>query len=215
MPRTNYGHTTDALRTAPDAPRTSYGLTTDMRRTGYGLHMEGERATHGRYTVCGLERVACRAGACVFVGCSFCVRSRPVWRSSCVGSCGVRARRLTGGSPRRRIVEVKHKAVDATRAGHGRDTDCARTGDGRASVRLGRIQLSQDGRRRAVGGLATDEKRTRHGLHTDDSPTDGQRAADGQAMDIRRAADGRAFVCCRHFATFRDGRRHGGLGTGF
>ena len=141
----------------------------------------------------------------MFVGCSFCVRSRPVWRSSCVGSCGVRARRLTGGSQRRRIVEVKHKAVDATRAGHGRDTDCARTGDGRASVRLGRIQLSQDGRRRAVGGLATDGKRTRHGLHTDDSPTDGQRAADGQATetsDGRRTGGGRAGI--RLLPTFCD-----------
>ena len=191
-----------------------------MRRTRNGHTTDRTRARYGRLTVCGVERVACRAGASVFVGCSFCVRSRPVWRSSCVGSCGVRARRqiarrLTGGSQRRRIVEVKPKAADTPRAGHGLATDGTRTGDGRALVRLGRIQLSQDGRRRAVGGLATAGKRTRHGLHTDDSPTDGQRAADGQAMDIRRAADGRAFVCCRHFATFRDGRRHGGLGTGF
>ena len=198
-----------------------------MRRTRNGHTTDRTRARYGRLTVCGVERVACRAGASVFVGCSFCVRSRPVWRSSCVGSCGVRARRqiarrLTGGSQRRRIVEVKPKAADTPRAGHGLATDGTRTGDGRALVRLGRIQLSQDGRRsrwadlpRTGDGHATGYTRTGNGLHTDDSSTDGQRAADGQAMDIRRAADGRAFVCCRHFATFRDGRRHGGLGTGF
>ena len=138
----------------------------------------------------------------LFVLRSVVVRSRPVWRSSCVGSCGVRARRLTGGSQRRRIVEVKHKAVDATRAGHGRDTDCARTGDGRASVRLGRIQLSQDGRRRG-GGLHTDGKRTTHGL-AHGLLTGGGRAGFGQtwtnreiprwaAVARRRATHGLAY----------------------
>ena len=134
-----------------------------------------------------------RGRVCVrqlFVLRSFVVRSRPVWRSSCVGSCGVRARRLTGGSQRRRIVEVKHKAVDATRAGHGRDTDCARTGDGRASVRLGRIQLSQDGRRRAVGGLAMDGERTRHGLHTDWKRAAHGRFPYGRTTGGRRTGNG-------------------------
>ena len=145
------------------------------------------RTAHGRSTVLVRSRDACRAGASVFVGCSFCVRSRPVWRSSCVGSCGVRARRLTGGSQRRRIVEVKHKAVDATRAGHGRDTDCARTGDGRASVRLGRIQPSQDGRRRAVGGLATDG----NGHATGYTRTIPLRTDNGRQTDRQWTSDGR------------------------
>ena len=147
--------------------QTGNGLATDKIRASDGHLMDEHRAENGHSAAIVLEKDACRAGASVFVGCSFCVRSRPVWRSSCVGSCGVRARRLTGGSQRRRIVEVKHKAVDATRAGHGRDTDCARTGDGRASVRLGRIQLSQDGRRCAVDGLATGLRRADNGLLTD------------------------------------------------
>ena len=41
--------------------------------------------------------------------------------------------------------------TDGTRACYGLHTDCQRTSDGRASVRLGRIQLSQDGRRRGGG----------------------------------------------------------------
>ena len=106
-------------------------------------------------------------------------------------------------------MEVKHKAVDATRAGHGRDTDCARTGDGRASVRLGRIQLSQDGRRRAVGGLATDGNghatgytrtiplRTDNGRQTDrhSSVADILRHSEmgGGMADLGRASDGRAM----------------------
>ena len=42
------------------------------------------------------------------------------------------------------------------------------------------------------------------------------RALYGQAADIRPAADGRAFVGCRQFETFRDGRRCAvdGLATG-
>ena len=183
--RTGYGQITDFTRAAN-------GHLTDGARASNGLATGLERTSHGHLTGGGVERVACRAGACVFVGCSFCVRSRPVWRSSCVGSCGVRARRqiargvrarrqiarrLTGGSQRRQIVEVKHKAADATRAHHGRITDFTRTGDGRASVRLGRIQLSQDGRRRAVGGLATD------------LPTDFLRTDNGRHTDAQRASD--------------------------
>ena len=37
-------------------------LATDTQRTSYGLVMDGERATHGRYTGGGVERFACRAG---------------------------------------------------------------------------------------------------------------------------------------------------------
>ena len=97
------------------------------------------RTAHGRSTVFVRSRDACRAGASVFVGCSFCVRSLPVWRSSCVGSCGVRARRqiarrLTGGKPK--TADCGSKAQGG---GHY-------TGTPRAYYRL-----HTDGRRAGIG----------------------------------------------------------------
>ena len=52
-----------------------HGLHTDTLRTSYGLTTGMERACHGLATAIVLSRDACRAGACVFVSCSFCVRS--------------------------------------------------------------------------------------------------------------------------------------------
>ena len=74
--------------------QTGNGLATDKIRASDGHLMDEHRAENGHSAAIVLEKDACRAGACVFVCCSFCVRSLPVWRSSCVGSCGVRARLL-------------------------------------------------------------------------------------------------------------------------
>ena len=99
----------------------------------------------------------------MFVGCSFCVRSLPVWRSSCVGSCGVRARRqiarrLTGGKPK--TADCGSKAQGG---GHY-------TGTPRAYYRL-----HTDGRRAGFGQTWTSPDVPRwaaadcaaHGLETD------------------------------------------------
>ena len=148
-----------------------------------------------------------------------------------------------GGSQRRQIVEVKHKAADTTRAHHGRITDFTRTGDGRASVRLGRIQLSQDGRRRAVGGLATDGNGHATGytrtipLRTDNGrQTDRQRTSDGRrtgghlsvadilrhsemgggaAADLPRTGNGHATGLSQTIPLRTCNGRHTGLPTGF
>jgi len=55
------------------------------------------------------------------------------------------------------MVASRH-AADSPRAHHGRITDFTRTGDGRASVRLGQAQTCQDGRRQIA--RHTDWKRT-------------------------------------------------------
>ena len=173
---------------------------TDGTLTLYGQRAFAGRLSRGRVCVRQLFVLRSVASCVAFVLCWF------VWRSCAAAHRG------------------KPKAADcgSEAQGGGRYTGWPRAGYG----------LRTDGRRAGIGQTWTNpaiprwaaarggwtchgRKRTRHGLHTDDSPTDGQRAADGQATDIRRAADGRAFVCCRHFATFRDGRRHGGLGTGF
>ena len=147
-PRTYDGRITGGTRTHnglltdsdTDWKRTLDGLLTDFTRTSdgraavagrppyHGLLTDCTRAIHGHRPFAGRlssGRVCVRQ---LFVLRSFVVRSRPVWRSSCVGSCGVRARRqiarrLTGGSQRRRIVEVKPKAADSPRAGNGLATD--------------------------------------------------------------------------------------------
>ena len=138
--RTHDGQDTDNRRTAvagrppyhgllTDFTRAAHRLLTDCTRARYGRDTGCKRAIHGRLTVGGVERVACRAGASVFVGCSFCVRSLPVWRSSCVGSCGVRARRqiarrITGGSRVRLAGEIAmlHHKTARPLGGRGRKT---------------------------------------------------------------------------------------------
>ena len=91
--RVGYGHETGFQHVYPrmayglltDFPRTCNGLVTDTPRTLYGPRAFAGRLSSGRVCVRQL-----------FVLRSFVVRSLPVGRSSCVGSCGVRARRLTG-----------------------------------------------------------------------------------------------------------------------
>ena len=90
--RTAHGHATGFLRIC-------HGLLTDDQRAPEGRATDRSRTAHGRLTEIVHERDACRAGGCVFVSCSFIVRSRPVWRSSCVGSCGERKRRAASWSP--------------------------------------------------------------------------------------------------------------------
>ncbi|MBR5548706.1 MAG: hypothetical protein IKU71_03150 [Kiritimatiellae bacterium] len=168
--------------------------------------MDEHRAENGHSTAIVLERDACRAGASVFVGCSFCVRSRPVWRSSCVGSCGVRARRqiarrLTGGSQRRRIVEVKPKAADSPRAGHGLATDgtraCLRTSDGRitgghwSDLDESSYPKMGGGARWTWHGRETDTPRATHGLETGGTRTIPLRTDNGRQTDRQRTSDGR------------------------
>ena len=164
--------------------------------------MDEHRAENGHSTAIVLERDACRAGASVFVGCSFCVRSRPVWRSSCVGSCGVRARRqiarrLTGGSQRRRIVEVKPKAADSPRAGHGLATDgtraCLRTSDGRitgghwSDLDESSYPKMGGGARWTWHGRETDTPRATHGRFPYGRTTGGRRTGNGHQTGGGRA----------------------------
>ena len=82
----NYGQHTGGTRSYS---RAWNGLVTDFTRTLYGHRPFAGRLSSGRVCVRRL-----------FVLRSFVVRSRPVWRSSCVGSCGVRARRRCGGRTR-------------------------------------------------------------------------------------------------------------------
>ena len=135
--RTGHGQDTDNRRTAVAGRPPYHGLLTDYTRARYGRDTGCKRAIHGRLTVGGVERVACRAGASVFVGCSFCVRSLPVWRSSCVGSCGVRARRqiarrLTGGKPKTADCGSKAqgggRCTGTPRAYYGLHTDSGHAG---------------------------------------------------------------------------------------
>ena len=156
----------------------------------------------------GVERGACRAGASVFVGCSFCVRSRPVWRSSCVGSCGVRARR-----------QIARRHTDAQRA-------CLRTSDGRemgghwsdldesSYPKMGGgarwVDLPRTGNGHATGYTRTIPLRTDNGRQTDRRRTSDRRQMGGHSSDadilrhsemgggmrwadLRRASDGRAM----------------------
>lgn len=163
------GRNTDLQRSyhgrATDFTRAAHRLLTDCTRARYGRDTGCKRAIHGRLTVGGVERVACRAGASVFVGCSFCVRSLPVWRSSCVGSCGVRARRqiarrLTGGKPK--TADCGSKAQ-----GGGRYTGTPRAyyglhTDGRT---MGGLRSDLDKPRRAkMGGGRLRGTRTGNGL---------------------------------------------------
>ena len=69
----------------PRVLQTTLCLLMDYPRTLYGPCAFAGRLSSGRVCVRQL-----------FVLRSFVVRSLPVGRSSCVGSCGVRARRLTG-----------------------------------------------------------------------------------------------------------------------
>ena len=79
--RTDYGLYTDILRAAhghtADKQRPIHGRATDGTRTAYGLLTDVSRTRYGLVTgiVIFLSRDACRAGGCVFVSCSFCVRS--------------------------------------------------------------------------------------------------------------------------------------------
>ena len=152
--RTHHGLVTDCTR---DSTQTGNGLATDKIRASDGHLMDEHRAENGHSTAIVLERVACRAGASVFVGCSFCVRSLPVWRSSCVGSCGVRARRqiarrqiarrLTGGKPKTADCGSKAqgggRCTGTPRAYYGLHTDSGHAGpyhgllaDGHGHTRL-------------------------------------------------------------------------------
>ena len=91
----------DEYRLRTDATRTAYGLhagrkrTCDGHETGYPGHHPFRRTHVERARVCS----------------SVVVRSLPVWRSSCVGSCGVRARR-----------QIARRLTDAQRASDGRHT---------------------------------------------------------------------------------------------
>ena len=154
--RTRYGRDTDRIRTGN-------GLHTGLERTGYG-QIHGTRTIDGLATGIVLERDACRVGASVFVCCSFCVRSLPVWRSSCVGSCGVRARRqiarwLTGGKPK--TADCGSKAQ-----GGGLSSGGSRACDG---LLTGGHLSDADNLRHAEmgGGGAADLRRASHGLMTD------------------------------------------------
>ena len=91
--RAAHGHTTDKLRSY-------HGHGTGLSRTLYGPRAFAGRLSSGRVCV-----------RLLFVLRSFVVRSRPVWRSSCVGSCGVRARR-----------QIARRLTDAQRASDGRHT---------------------------------------------------------------------------------------------
>ena len=178
--RPEHGLTKVISRTRDGFTRAANGHTTDRTRTRYGRDTGCKRAIHGRLTVGGVERVACRAGASVFVGCSFCVRSLPVWRSSCVGSCGVRARRqiarrLTGGKPK--TADCGSKAQ-----GGGLSTGQRRTSDGR---RTGGHSSDADILRHSEmgGGAAADLPRACHGLLTDERRSRGDRpTTDGRTM---------------------------------
>ena len=129
--RTDYGRQTDCTRTCN-------GLTTDTLRTSYGLTTGMERACHGRSTVLVLSRDACRAGGCVFVSCSFCVRSS-FGRVLCgVRLVLVRVAFVRGGRSRGGSRTHNGLLTDGTRTHNGLLTDCTRaclrTSDGRAAV---------------------------------------------------------------------------------
>ena len=173
-----------------------HGLHTDTLRTSYGLTTGMERACHGRSTVLVLSRDACRAGACVFVRCSFCVRSS-FGRVLCgVRLVLVRVAFVRGGSQGeaadcgRRRVHIRTwdwSLRDTRRTLHGPATDLRRTSDGRRKgghssdadilrhSKMGGARWADATKRVppvaaadcAAHGLETDTPRTAHGLETD------------------------------------------------
>lgn len=130
--RTGHGQDTDNRRTAVAGRPPYHGLLTDYTRARYGRDTGCKRAIHGRLTVLVLSRDACRAGGCVFVSCSFCVRS-----SFGRVLCGVR------------LVLVR---VAFVRGGsQGEAADC-----GRRRVHLRPWEWSLRDTRRPLHGPATD-----------------------------------------------------------
>ena len=159
-----------------------------MPRTGNGLHTDMKRACDGHETGIVLERDACRAGGCVFVSCSFCVRSSfgrvlcgvrlvlvrvafvrggsqgEAWGAA--ADCGRRSvhirtweRSRHGQTARRRSSEVRSLFVLRSRM----HTDSAWTRDGRTFD----MMRTPHGLLRTAHGRTTDGRRTRHGLVTE------------------------------------------------
>ena len=187
MKRAIHGHTTDF-------PRAGYGHTKDFPRAGYGQETDGQRASNGRSTAIVLSRDACRAGGCVFVSCSFCVRSsfgRFLWGVRLVL---VRVAFVRGGSQGeaadcgRRRVHLRTwdwSLRDTRRTLHGPATDLRRTSDGR---RTGGHSSDADILRHSEmgGGAAADCTRTRHG-HATGGTRACLRTSDGRATGGHRS----------------------------
>ena len=172
-----------------------HGLHTDTLRTSYGLTTGMERACHGRSTVLVLSRDACRAGGCVFVSCSFCVRSS-FGRVLCgVRLVLVRVAFVRGGSQgeaadcgRRRVHLRTWEGRGGLSTGQRRTSDRRLTGGHSSDADI--LRHSEMG-----GGAAADLPRTRHGLSTDGTWAC-LRASDGRAtgglrsdMDKPRCAE--------------------------
>ena len=155
-----------------------------------------ERACHGRSTVLVLSRDACRAGGCVFVSCSFCVRSS-FGRVLCgVRLVLVRVAFVRGGSQgeaadcgRRRGPLRTWEGRGGLSTGQRRTCDGLLSGGGRAGIRLMPtfcdIPRWAVARRRTAHGRGTDTPRAYHGRFPYGRATGGTRAC-------LRASDGRA-----------------------
>ena len=149
-----------------DMKRTGHGHLTDEQRASYGLL----RTAHGRSTVIVLSRDACRAGGCVFVRCSFCVRS-----SFGRVLCGVR------------LVLVRVAFVrGGLSTGQRWTCDGLLSGGGRAGIRLMPtfcdISRWAAARRRTTHGRETDTPRATHGR-----TTGGRRTGNGHQTGGGRA----------------------------
>ena len=165
MQRAIHRHTTDFTRA-------DYGQDT----TSHGHGTDGQRASHGRSTGLVLSRDACRAGACVFVRCSFCVRSA-FGRVLCgVRLVLVRVAFVRGGRSRGGSRTHNGLLTDGTRA-------CLRTSDGRATGGH-RSDLDESSYPKMGGGAAADLPRTGNGHATGLSRTIPLRTDNGLAYGL-------------------------------
>lgn len=184
---------------------TRHTIKTRFPQLNYGQITGGIRTLYGHHP----SRDACRAGGCVFVRCSFCVRSS-FGRVLCgVSLVLVRVAFVRGGSQGeaadcgRRRVHIRtgdRSAPRRTRYGRDRDrlgtahglcTDVRRTGNGhqssggRAGIRL--MPTFCD-----IPRWAAARRQTCNGLITDASPTDGQRT--GGALRTTRPTNASAPI---------------------